>query len=206
MKITVTGTSRTKVPAERAQVTFTVARRGTEADRVIEEVGAASQEVRALLDQLTPDDDGDEAHLSGLRTWTDFRPGEDPVHIAQIDGSVRVWELADLGAFLARLAAVDGVTVDNVQWKLTQDTRDAVEPEAIQDAFRDAQQRARWIAAAAGHQGLAVVSVADGGHAPAFHSRQAFSAAAGTPSLDLDPVDVEITVSLTVEFEATGSD
>jgi len=205
MKITVTGTSRSKVPAERAHVTFTVTRRGTDADRVIEEVSAAAQEVRALLDELTPDDDGDEAHLSGLRTWTDLVPDQESVHIAQVDGSVRVWELAELGAFLARLAAVDGVSVGHVEWKLTQDTRDAAEPEAIRDAFHDARQRARWIAAAAGHQGVKVISVTDGGLGPSLHARQAFLKADGSPSLDLDPVDVEISVSLAVEFEATAS-
>lgn len=200
MKITVTGTSRIKVPAEHAEVAFSVGRRGTERDAVIEQVSEAAQVVRNLLNELTPDDDGDEPQLSGLRTWTDFQPGEQPTHLAQIDGTVVVWELSELGTFLARLAAVEGITVDNVQWKLTRNTRDAVEPEAIRDAFQDAQQRARWIAAAAGKQGFHVSQVTDGGGPPGIFYKHAMMASDGAPSLDLDPVDVEISVSLVVEF------
>ncbi|MDO5677222.1 MAG: SIMPL domain-containing protein [Propionibacteriaceae bacterium] len=201
MKITVTGSSRVKVPAECAQVAFGVSRRGGDHDTVIAEVSAVAQEVRALLSELTPDDDGDQAHLSGLRTWTDFPHGEEPVHVAQMDGSVMVWELSELGVFLARLGTVDGATVDSVQWKLTRNTRDAVEPEAIQDAFQDARQRARWIASAAGRQGFEVVSVTDGGGEPGYHFKAAYMRDGGAPSLDLDPVDVEISASLTVVFE-----
>lgn len=205
MRITVTGTSRIKVPAERAHVTFTVSRRGPEPQQVIDDVSAASQEVRTLLDELTPDDDGDEPHLSGLRTWTEFAPDQPPMHIAHIDGEVRVWEFGKLGAFLARLAAVDGVTVNAVQWRLTRDTRDAEEPAAIRDAFQDARQRARWIAAAAGHDRVTVVSVADGGVAPAVHPRQAFMRSEAAASLELDPQDIEIAVSLVVEFDASST-
>ncbi|MCG6567627.1 SIMPL domain-containing protein [Tessaracoccus sp. ZS01] len=204
MKITVTGTSRVKVRAECAQVSFSVGRRGADHDVVIGEVSAVAKQVRSLLDELTPEDDGDQAHLSGLRTWTDFSGAGEPQQVAQLDGSVIVWELDDLGDFLGRFAAVDGVTVDNVQWKLTQDTRDAIEPEAIRDAFQDARQRARWIAAAAGRQAPEPVAVTDGGEPPSLHYRQALLRADGTAALDLDldPVDVEISVALTVEFEA----
>lgn len=204
MKITVTGTSRIKVPAECAQVTFSVGRRGAENDDVIAEVSELTQKVRMLLDELTPGDDGDEARLSTLRTWTDFSSNQEPVHVAQVDGSVTVWELSGLGEFLGQLASIDGVTVDNVQWRLTPDTRDAVEPEAIRDAFQDARQRARWIAAAADRENPVVVAVTDGNSTP-IHLRQASMRAGGAPTLELDPVDVEISVSLIVEFEAASS-
>ncbi|HQD21787.1 MAG TPA: SIMPL domain-containing protein, partial [Arachnia sp.] len=102
------------------------------------------------------------------------------------------------------LAGIDGVQIGNLDWQLTENTLKAIQPDVLKAAFDHAVQRAEWIAAAAGLGAVEAVAVRD--DAPPMFARpmmaRAMMADSATPSIDLDPEDVDVSVMLSVEFSA----
>ena len=109
-----------------------------------------------------------------------------------------------VGPLLGELAGIDGVQIGNLDWQLTENTLKAIQPDVLKAAFDHAVQRAEWIAAAAGLGAVEAVAVRD--DAPPMFARpmmaRAMMADSATPSIDLDPEDVDVSVMLSVEFSA----
>ena len=143
--------------------------------------------------------------LSSRRTWTSVGGKRGTVrHVAEVRGSFVLDDLGVVGPLLGELAGIDGVQIGNLDWQLTENTLKAIQPDVLKAAFDHAVQRAEWIAAAAGLGAVEAVAVRD--DAPPMFARpmmaRAMMADSATPSIDLDPEDVDVSVMLSVEFSA----
>lgn len=210
MNITVVGSRSVVLPAECVQIRLTTGFTDADSLSVMRRTSSALDLVRERLDEAVADGGGRDVRLSGLRTWTTIpydnegRPG-DPQQVAQVRGSVIITDLTRVADLLGDLAAADGVEVEGLDWRLTEETLRRIQPEVLQGAFEDARQRAEWIAGAAGQTGLQVASIEDqgarGGGMP--RGRMLKMAAADSVSFDLDPDDVEVSATLNVQFTTT---
>ncbi|WGT47235.1 SIMPL domain-containing protein [Tessaracoccus lacteus] len=209
MRITVTGVSQLRLPAECVVVTLTTGFTGPRRDEVVAETARTTDGLRARLQEAIADGRGRDLKLTSLRTWagagTDSQgnPGT-PQHSAEVRGSVRLDDLSVVGPLLGELAATRGVRVVGLDWQLTEETIAQQQPEVIGEAFRDARQRAGWIASAAGYRRIEPTSIRDDG-APMFARAMSAPMQRGgsAPQIDLDPADVEVSAHLTVDFETT---
>lgn len=210
MRITVTGTSRITLPAECVAVNVTLGFTGPDRDSVVADTAGLTDRVRVQLEQPLAIGVARELKLTSLRTWTSTplntrgQP-QAPQHTAEVRGSFMVDDLAALGDLLGAIAATPGVQVGWLDWRLRDSTLAEVQPRALADAFDDAHRRAEWISTAARRGGVEAVAVQDqgGGIVPmAFARKASREMMDSAPSIDLDPQDVEISVSLTVEFTA----
>lgn len=206
MRITVTGTSTVTLPAECVAVTLTLGFSGADREPVIADTAALADRLRARLAEAVASGAARDLTLSGLRTWTatpvDERGRPAPAqHTAEVRGSVVLDDLTVAGPLLGELATVPGVQIGLLDWRLRDATVADLQPRALADAFGRARRRAEWIAAAAGAGSLEVVSITDGG-APGTFARSAMRMAEAAPSFDLDPGEVDLSATLTVDFDA----
>lgn len=209
MRITVTGTSRITLPAECVAVNLTLGFTGPDRSSVVADTAAATDGARVRLERATSSGTVRDVRLSGLRSWTStpvntWGQPTPAQHTAEVRGSFVVDDLAALGDLLGGLAATPGAQVGWLDWRLRDATLDEVQPRALADAFGDAERRAGWIATAARRGTVEVVAVQDagGGVMPMASARTASRGMEAAPSINLDPQDVEISVSLVVEFTA----
>ncbi|MFT3888336.1 MAG: SIMPL domain-containing protein [Arachnia sp.] len=205
MRITVTGSSQMTLPAECVWVSLTAGFTGQDRAAVMADTAALTERLRARLDDVVAAGHAREVRLSSLRTWASVRPDKRGVvrHTAEVRGSFILDDLSLVGPLLGELAATDGVSIGGVEWRLTDETVRRIQPDVLSAAFAHAVQRAEWIAAAAGRGAVEAVSVRD--DAPPMFARQASMMAmadTSSPSFDLDPEDVDVSVFLTVEFDA----
>ena len=205
MKITVTGNSQMTLPAECVSVGINAGFTGPDRAAVVADTAALVERLRARLDEATADGRGRDVRLSSLRTWTSVGGKRGTVrHVAEVRGSFVLDDLGVVGPLLGELAGIDGVQIGNLDWQLTEDTLKAIQPDVLKAAFEHAVQRAEWIAAAAGLGAVEAVAVRD--DAPPMFARpmmaRAMMADSATPSIDLDPEDVDVSVMLSVEFSA----
>lgn len=210
MKITVSGTRQLTVPAECVGISLTLGFTGEDRGRIVDDTARLVESVRGLLERACAGGGGHDARLSGLRTWTTVRydskgrPAAEQ-HVAEVRGSVTIDDLSRVGSLLGELTTTDGVQVGSLDWRLTDETQERLQPEVLAGAYQRARQRAEWIANAAGLTGISVVSVQDGG-GPTFRTmagRAMLADRGGAPSIELDPEDVDVSANLTVEFDAS---
>lgn len=211
MRITVTGTSRITLPAECVAVNLTLGFTGPDRDSVVTDTASVTDTIRERLEAAASTGAARDIKLTSLRSWTSTPlntrgKAQPPQHTAEVRGSFMVVELAALGELLGELAATPGVQVGWLDWRLRDSTLAEVQPRALADAFDDAHRRAEWISTAARRGGVEAVAIQDqgGGIAPMAFARKASREMMmdSAPSINLDPQDVEISVSLTVEFTA----
>lgn len=211
MKITVTGASELKLPAECAVVSLTVSLNGADRADIVARTAAIVDQVRDALTAAIADGAGRDLRLSNLRMWTNVlhddrgRQGETQ-HVAEVRGTVTFDDLSRLGDVLGGLSVAEGVNVNHVSWELREETMRRLQPEALRAAYADATTRATWIAEAAGFTTVTVASVQDNG-------RQAYRGAGkaamfmdmggSVPSIRLDPEDVDVSADLTIRFRAS---
>lgn len=210
MQITVAGHSSVTIPAECVIVSVTLGFTGGERGIVMRDTAALAEAVRTKLEAVIADGGGSEARLTGLRTWTKIRYDEkgqpqEPQHVAQVRGSVRLKDLSRVAGFLGDLSSTAGVEIGALDWQLFDDTLARTKPEVVEGAYANAVERAEWIAKAAGRRVLEVASIEDGGASAYPQARMDMAAMAydqSGPTFNLDPEDVEVTASLSVKFNA----
>lgn len=209
MRITVTGTSSIALPAECVAVNFTVGFLGADREPVVADTVALAGSVRARLDGAVAEGVARDLRVTGLRTRTatpfDGHGRQTTQHSAEVRGSVVLVDLERIGPLLGQLAATAGVHITWLDWRLLDATLAEVQPRALADAFGNARRRAEWIAHAAGRSTLEVVAVQDGGGVMpmARQAARSLGLTESAPSIDLDPDDVELSATLTVEFDAS---
>ncbi len=226
MEITVAGRGRSSLPPERATVRMTV---GFEAPDPQTALARTTDLVRQLTDYLA----GFAAMDPAPTTWSavepirtrSWRPWSDkgnlpPMRYGAISQvQVKFRDTAALAHFLDGWGGVEGVTVGNVNWTLTDATRVAQESAVLREAVERARERAQIIATAAGAGEVRLVEVADpgllggqrvaqaGGAPQSVASRAAMGGGApgaGTPAgpIELSPEDVELHAVVHARFTA----
>lgn len=210
--ITVRGASSTDVAPEIAIPAVAVRVEGADRAEVVARATRLAAEISANLRDFVTEGavsswSSDQASVWSDRPWNAQGEQLPLVHHAAISSRAEFTDFAALSGWLTSVTELDGVAIDNVQWKLTPERLAQVEAEVAQAAVGVAVGRAHAYAAALGLTRVTPVEVADHGllarssteHAAPearMFSAAAFSADASS-GVALEPG--QITVATTVE-------
>lgn len=220
--ISVHGTSTLRRAPELGTALITVEFDGDERAAVIERTLATQAEVTAGLGAHGSPAPGVVSWSAPqLRVW-DERPWNQQgevlplVHHATSTISAVFDDRERLGAWLDTITGVSGVSVQQLEWSLTETSRLAAETEALGAAVSDARRRAEAIASALGLLSLRTIAVSDpgllsdGDGAPISASDAAqprmLKASASAPTsgqgIVLEPADLDIVIVVHARFVA----
>lgn len=140
-------------------------------------------------------------------------------HLAAAAIRVKFRDFAALAQFGQQFGGSSGITMEHVEWALTEATRENLAAEVLGRAVEDARARALVLARAAGARDVQPAAIADPGllsgigdgplGGPGFHSGVAMRGALAHPQggssegIDLAPEDVVVEASVHVRFLAT---
>lgn len=222
--ITVQGQHSSFHPAERATVHLSIHFDGPRRGSVFDAVNAAAEDVRARVTVLHDAQKGpitwwssDSVQVWGDRPWNQDGKQLPVVFHARINFTAKFGDFAALARFVEDLAGIDGVTISQLEWALTDTRRVAVTAEVRSRAVKDAVSKATVYAQSIGLGSVRAIAIADpgmlgdqvgasggGGMQFAASSRQ-FKAmdAGGTPELSLKPEDIEVSAVVDARFVAS---
>ncbi|MFC8682622.1 SIMPL domain-containing protein [Microbacterium ureisolvens] len=218
--ITVRGEHETRIAPERAIAHLTIRAEGPERGAVVERMAGLTEPVRDdLISRKTA---GTVAEWTSQRVsvWSE-RPWNNegkrlaPVHYATVDFSVTFTDFAVLSWWAGEVAEREGVQLGWIEWKLTPETRAAVERDVATEAVRVAVARATAYASALGLEKVTALELADVGllteqsrteSAPAprmLMAKASFAAdAGGAPAVQLQPEDIVVSAAVEARFAA----
>lgn len=222
LQITCNGESTIYHPAERAVVFITVSSDGPSQSQVSQEVTLTSDQLQVSLKTMAlKDPTGQAAPNAPVTHWsmtslstgswqpTDNR-GKNLARrfTASSRLEVKFRDFAQLGTFTSELAQTKFVSVDRIEWRLTDATKAELGRQCRRNAVKDAMAKAKDYADAAGKADFEILEITDGvassGYIPPY--RRMFSAAPGAggdgQELNFEPEDVSISSSLTAKFDA----
>lgn len=135
-----------------------------------------------------------------------------PVQVARVSLSVRFSDWEALSDWVTRISARDAVSVDGIDWVLTEAKERAVLSAVRVDAVHDARARASAYAGAIGHERISLEAVYEpglrpsggepGGSGMSPRMMKASFADAGA-SIELSPPELEVSASITADFVTT---
>lgn len=209
--LTVRGTARAELEPERVTVRFTVAADGPNRDAVLASARTALDLALAAVSAFEAHQEGggtldwsvDQLTVVAQRPWTADGSQAPLVHRASAHGqTVSDVDLVAIAALVEALAADPRVTVDGIEWSLTDDSLAQARTNVRTRAVADAIAAAEALAAAVGQPGIRVTALADpgmldngtGGPQP-FPARAMMAAdVTGGFTLQPQPIIVEATV------------
>ena len=218
MDITVVGTARASLAPERATLHLRLGHEGGDKAEVLRATTALVQSFGAYVDELRTADPSPTTWSAILpirtrswRPWSDKGQVLPMRHSAASDVQVKYRDFRALAASVDAWGGLAGVTVDRVEWTLTEATRTAQEAEVLRRAVTDARSRALTMAQAAGYQDVRWLELADpgllqaGGRAETVHAMPAsFRAgkAEADGGADVVPEDITWQVEVHARFTA----
>jgi hypothetical protein len=216
LTLTVRGSARAEHAPERATVRFTVASDGPERDAVLEAARAALARTTAALEshgaRTTLEWSVDQLAVSAQRPWTNDGSQAPIVHHASAQGRAVVpGDGAAAAALVDALAADAFVTVDGVEWSLTDASLAAARADVRARAVADALEAAETLASAVGRPSIRVTALADpgmldgdgsgGGPQPRFEKAMAMAADMGG-GFTLQPQPIVVEAAVDARFSA----
>lgn len=223
--ITVQGRSTARHAAERAVVRLGVSFDGPARDAVFAKANAAAETLRDAIQSLHDAAAGPITTWSSdsIQVWSDRPWNQDGkqlplVYHARIGFTAEFSDFDSLSRFLEQQAAADGVTINWVEWKLTDERKDAATTEVRALAVADATRKAQTYADAIGLTKVRAIAIADPGMlgdqvgvsgagfefaAAAPRMMKASMDSAGGPELSLKPEEIEIAVVVDARFVAS---
>ncbi|MEO6943012.1 MAG: SIMPL domain-containing protein [Terrimesophilobacter sp.] len=220
--ITVQGQHTAYFPAERATLHFSVNHDGSQRSAVFARATSAGDLLRGKIVALHNESTGPITWWASdsVRVWSD-RPWNNEgkqlplVYHAVIGFTAKFNEFDELARFIEDVADVDGVTISQLEWALTDSRTRDVTAEVQSSAVQDAVSKATVYAKAIGLSSVTAVAVADpgmlsdGGRGGAEFGMERTSFAmkamdvGGAAELSLRPNDIEVSASVDVRFVAT---
>ena len=218
LNITVKGSSSLYIPPEQAVLSLYVKSEGASQDTVSQEVTSTANQLQQSLNELKTASPAPITTFStsSLRTGSEVpwdRDGNprERVYYGQISLDVTFCDLSRLGELVGRLSAQKHVEINNIDWRLTDQTTKANGSKARKLAMQDATEKARDYAEFLGRE-VQPVEVTDsevggglfgGGYKRAMAPMAALGAGGGEQheDLDLTPQDVEVNSSVQVNFK-----
>ncbi|HCX84805.1 MAG TPA: hypothetical protein DHV14_06665 [Micrococcales bacterium] len=220
VRIAVTGHAERALPAERGTLRVEVSAVGDDRREVLERVTRTHTDLRAEA----------QAHVdSGAATWWgshgvssgqlidwEQRDGQQ-VKVrrfqARADVRVRFSDFTALAEWSVAVAEREDVEVAGITWDLTDSRRDSVIDDVRVDATRDALAKAFVFARAAGLGSPRLVALYEeglrpGGDRPPVQPvmrSMAMDSGGRGGGVELRPDDIELTVSVSADFEADGA-
>jgi uncharacterized protein YggE len=216
MLIAVHGRAAVHLPAERGTVLLAVEREHEDRATAVEQVAALherlSQEAQAFVDSGAATRwSSDQVQVRAEHRFEGPQETRRLVQIAAARLEVRFRDLAALSAWVQRTGAEPGVALYGVDWSVTEAARAAGERAAREAAVHDALERARDYARAAGLGEPVLTAVWEEGLRPAaVRSDSGWTAQSkaarldGTPALVLRPDAIDVSASITADFEAAS--
>ena len=219
VEITVRGTHRAELPPERAKVRARVVRDGPDPEQVLGDVATIADRVRSAVTELHDAEVGPVVAWSSdrMQTWSSRPWNQDGEQLplvphAQLGFDVEFADFTALGRWLSEVAVLDGVVVDDVEWTLTDEHRDALLREVRAGAVANAREKAEVYVAALGLARVTVLAVADagmlgdgihpvGGHEGAPMAR-AMAMSARAPEVEFEPRPITVTADVDARFLA----
>lgn len=229
LTVTVTGSSSISRQAERGVLTVSAKSEGPKKELVSHEVTSASKELHRMFTELSPKTETGTATEDApitvfsstmLRTGFYDQPQPDKtrtrVHTATSSYSVIFRNLAKLGDVVGKLMTHPHVSIDRVEWKLTDATIKSLHSESRTLAMENAIEKAEDYARVVGRKVFAreINDSAHGNQVAMLQQQQqqfqmARSAVHGSGvgpshdgSVDMTPQDIRYTGSVTVKFES----
>lgn len=210
--LTVQGSARAELAPERATIRFTIATDGPERASVVDPVTATLSTVSETLRVRAANGaleawSIDQVSASAQRPWTNDGTQAPLVHRASATGRA-VLDSPDRAAELVDALAADSlVTIDAIEWWLTDSSLAHAQADVRTRAVADARAKASVLAAAAGRSDVDTVALADPGMLdgssssmgpqPRFEKAMAMSMDAGGASgfsLRPQPIVIEVAV------------
>lgn len=212
VEIRVRGSHQMTLPPERATVNATVSFDGPAAEPVFAAAAAALAEVAESITQRHHPKRGpvvryaiDQVRMGSHRPWNNEGVQLPLVHNAAVAVSATFTDFAELARWVAWSAGIDGLSINYVDWDLSESQRRKAERTARQKAVRDAARRAQDYADALGLGSVAVSAINDPGLGGQVQRKVMMaSAVAGSPGggadFTLRPDEVEINAEVEASF------
>ena len=150
IEVKVRGSHRVTLPPERGTVHATVSLEGAEPEPVFHAVENTLSHARHSIEVLYDTELGpitwfsiDQIVTSTRRPWTKKGEQLPLVHTATARMTAKFREFGQLGKWVSWSAGVEGLTIDYIDWDLTEARKADVEREARQAAVRNARDRAQ---------------------------------------------------------------
>ncbi|MFM2354231.1 MAG: hypothetical protein RLZZ608_1637, partial [Actinomycetota bacterium] len=166
--LTVQGSARAELAPERATVRFTIAADGPDRAPVIAAVTSALGTVNDMLSGRSTEGaieawSVDQISVSAQRPWTNDGSQAALVHRASASGRVLLTSPDHAADLVDSLATDSLVTIDGLEWSLTDSSHERAHAEVRTRAVGDARAKATVLAAATGHSSVDAVALADPG-------------------------------------------
>lgn len=217
MNITVVGSHEVRLQPDRAQLRLGVSFEADAKEVVLRATTQVANQLKRKIESLAGDDSDpiERFALEPVRTRS-WRPFHDQGRIlpmryaASTSFSITFRDFVALATLGDETGAIEGVTLDGVDWQLTDDHRRAIEDEVLAEAVRLARRRALVIAEAEGHHHVDAVEVADPGLLGSGREELLMSSApffaravkdAGGSGLELVPQDIVVAISVHARFQ-----
>lgn len=205
---------------ERATVHLRIGMTGHDRDFVHNQTQSTLQDIKANIEQLR----GGESPaatwhaISGVNTWS-YNSDQGMKWTEQVSVKVKFRDFTALGDWLNGILVREAITLDYIEWTLTNERRKALNKELRQKAVQLAKEKAEQYAEAAGLHISSLKTVADtgfianrgGGGSNYFTASRggALAKVGGVPndiglgdSYEFAPEDVKLNVSVDAEFIA----
>lgn len=215
MQITVVGHAHASLPPERATLLMRLGVEGSDKQAALEHTTSLVQSFTTVVEQLKnmspcPTTWSTVAPI-GTRSWRPWAQDGTvlPIrHSAECTVQLKFHDFQALSRFIDQWGGRSGVTVDGVEWSLTETRRRAEEDNVLAEAVVQAHSRASTMARAAGEESVRFLEIADEGllegHAEAPHV--AYGAAMRSMSspdsegITIVPEDVTLQVTVHARF------
>ncbi len=167
--ITVQGSARSEVPPEQAVLRFTITADGPERTLVVAAVTTALNDVSSLISARHADDgpvsqwSADRVSVASHRPWTNDGTPAALVHQASAAGSATISRVDAVAELVDALAAHDLVTIDSLEWSLTDARLEREQRDVRTRAVADARAKAEVLAESVGLGSLTPLALADPG-------------------------------------------
>ncbi|KAE8373952.1 hypothetical protein BDV26DRAFT_270905 [Aspergillus bertholletiae] len=208
--------------AERAVINLDVSSEGNNQSTVSQEVTRTSNRLQSLLKEIAPkQESGDPTPEAAVTFWSmssistgsylpwdhDKQEHRTRVYTARTSFEVKFQDFSKLGEFVSDVAKDPLVSVRDVDWQLTDDTKQQLGQECRKLAVLDALAKAKDYAGALNMSNLRPVEIDDShGHAsPSIYASArmapAFADSAGEQALNFVPESCQIECSVKMRLE-----
>ena len=217
--ITVQGRFSSFSPPERATVRLSVGFEGADRESVFSETVAVSSTVRSLVSALHSPAEGpitwwssENIQVWSTRPWNQDGAQLPSVFHSRVAFSVKFSDFAAMASWIERVAVLDGLTVGDISWALTEARKTAVIAEVRSRAVKDAVAKASVYAQSIGLGSVRALALADPGMLGdrvgasddgGIHPMSQMMATGAAPELSLTPEDIQVDAVVDARFVAS---
>ena len=217
--ITVRGRFSSFSPPERATVRLSVGFEGADRESVFSETMAVSSTVRMLVSTLHSPTEGpitwwssENIQVWSSRPWNQDGDQLPSVFHSRATFSVKFSDFAAMAEWIERVAVLDGLTVGDISWALTEARKTAVIAEVRSRAVKDAVAKASVYAHSIGLGSVRALALADPGMLGdrvgasddgGINSTPQIMLSGAAPELSLTPEDIQVDAVVDARFVAS---